>query len=181
MKHVDLKNRVFGKLTVISRADKTSGGNYRWNCVCSCGKNAKVGGTNLQNGHTKSCGCLQPHLSSLNSTINNRKEGAAFRKLLRQYKSSAQERSIEWALSEEDFRVLVTSACFYTGRLPQSVSRAASGEIFVHNGIDRLDSSKGYSTENCVSCCTVVNYAKRSLSVEDFLQMVKEVFQCKRL
>ncbi len=42
-----------------SRAENyTSGGNVRWTCRCSCGKQFVTQGSNLKNGHTKSCGCL---------------------------------------------------------------------------------------------------------------------------
>jgi len=47
---------------------------------------------------------------------------------------------------------------------------------YVHNGIDRLDSSRGYILENCVPCCKVCNYAKRNMSVNDFLNWIKKVY-----
>lgn len=48
-----------GALEVISYA-----GNSRWNCVCSCGNTSVVSGSNLRNGHTKSCGCLSRKLAA---------------------------------------------------------------------------------------------------------------------
>ena len=48
----------FAQLTVIGYAGK-HGGMHRWKCRCDCGKETVVGQTNLQNGHAKSCGCLQ--------------------------------------------------------------------------------------------------------------------------
>ena len=32
---------------------------HRWKCVCDCGNETIVGQTLLQNGKTKSCGCIQ--------------------------------------------------------------------------------------------------------------------------
>ena len=51
----------FGRLTVVSYAGKLNRQNREnfWNCVCDCGNNATVGQTELLNGDTKSCGCLQ--------------------------------------------------------------------------------------------------------------------------
>jgi hypothetical protein len=54
----DLIGRVFEKLTVVSYAH-TKNKKIRWNCVCSCGNSVVVAGSNLQNGHTKSCGCFK--------------------------------------------------------------------------------------------------------------------------
>lgn len=48
----------FGLLTVIDYAGKRGGQHY-WRCRCDCGNEVEVGQTNLQSGHTKSCGCLQ--------------------------------------------------------------------------------------------------------------------------
>ena len=56
----DLTGQVFGRLTVISRAQ--DGGTlaypkYRWNCLCECGKAKIVQGQKLRIGRTRSCGC----------------------------------------------------------------------------------------------------------------------------
>ena len=57
-----LKNEignVYGKLTVIERAENTKDGKSRWVCECECGKQIIALGTNLRKGNTKSCGCLR--------------------------------------------------------------------------------------------------------------------------
>ena len=59
-----LKNEignVYGKLTVIARAENTRDGRSRWLCECECGKQITVLGTNLRKGNTKSCGCSASH------------------------------------------------------------------------------------------------------------------------
>lgn len=59
--HPPLKDWVgkrFGSLEVISYAGKRDGLHY-WRCLCDCGNETEVSQTNLQAGHTKSCGCLQ--------------------------------------------------------------------------------------------------------------------------
>lgn len=67
----------FGKLIVIKYVGKQKGVHY-WKCKCDCGKETIVSQTNLQNGHTKSCGCLQTE-----SGIKNLKliEGTSISKL----------------------------------------------------------------------------------------------------
>ena len=59
---IDLTNKKFGKLKVIKRIKNytlPSGGSLtRWLCKCDCGNTAEVTAVNLQEGYTKSCGCL---------------------------------------------------------------------------------------------------------------------------
>jgi hypothetical protein len=52
-----LEAKVYGKLTVIDQAPVDHRGRTRWNCICECGNTLIVYGTNLRNGHTRSCGC----------------------------------------------------------------------------------------------------------------------------
>ena len=47
----------YGKLTVLSESGKRSSGEMLYLCRCDCGKETVVAGSNLRNGHTKSCGC----------------------------------------------------------------------------------------------------------------------------
>lgn len=47
----------FGNLTVLSYAGKRDKAPF-WRCRCDCGKELEVRQSNLQSGHTRSCGCL---------------------------------------------------------------------------------------------------------------------------
>ena len=45
------------------------------------------------------------------------------------------------------------------------------------NGVDRVNSNKGYILENCVSCCSWCNFSKSNRTVEEYknwLQWVKQ-------
>lgn len=57
----DLSGHVFGKLTVLERADdyvNADGTKYiMWKCRCECGNEIVTRGSSLKNGHTCSCGC----------------------------------------------------------------------------------------------------------------------------
>lgn len=53
----DLTGHRFGRLTVICRAEN-KGTATQWLCVCDCGTRRPFRATNLQKGHTQSCGCL---------------------------------------------------------------------------------------------------------------------------
>ena len=68
---IDITGMKFGRLTVVSRADNTSDGKARWNCVCDCGNNSVVIGKLLRSGHTRSCGCYNKERTS-ETSLNDR-------------------------------------------------------------------------------------------------------------
>lgn len=57
-RELQLKGKVFGKLTVIKRLEERSGSSYKWLCKCECGNYSTPSGTSLTQGDTRSCGCL---------------------------------------------------------------------------------------------------------------------------
>lgn len=68
IKHKDITGKKFGKLTALQRLHNNKG-LAKWLCVCECGNLVEVNCYNLNNGHTKSCGCLQKcKASMLNKT-----------------------------------------------------------------------------------------------------------------
>lgn len=52
----DWIGKSFGDLQVVSY-DGKRGGKHYWRCRCRCGSEAVVSQSNLQGGHTRSCGC----------------------------------------------------------------------------------------------------------------------------
>lgn len=54
----DLTGRVFGRLTVLGHTGRPGHPRITWRCSCACGGEVLVARTNLHNGHTRSCGCL---------------------------------------------------------------------------------------------------------------------------
>jgi hypothetical protein len=59
----DLVGKKFDRLLVI-KLDRKEATNYYWICRCTCGKKKSIRGSNLKNGKSKSCGCLQKELLS---------------------------------------------------------------------------------------------------------------------
>lgn len=61
---IDITGQRFGRLVVLDQVTKyTDDPRYKqrptWRCLCDCGNETFVFGTNLRGGNTKSCGCLQ--------------------------------------------------------------------------------------------------------------------------
>lgn len=58
-KLIDLTGQTFGRLTVLEIDKNIYKGTKKWICKCTCGTIKSVQGSNLRNGLTQSCGCLQ--------------------------------------------------------------------------------------------------------------------------
>lgn len=71
----DLTGKRFGKLVVIGQDTKQ----YYWLCKCDCGNTTSVNGAKLNNGHTKSCGCLVAETFEKYRTKHNGKHTRLYR------------------------------------------------------------------------------------------------------
>jgi hypothetical protein len=65
--------------------------------------------------------------------------------------------------------VMLVSPCIYCKHVDLEVRV---------NGIDRLDSGKSYSTENCRPCCKNCNYMKGTFDPRTFINWAKKIAQC---
>jgi len=55
---IDLTGQVFGRLFVVEYLFNDKNGKPIWKCKCICGGESTAIGTDLRNGHTQSCGCI---------------------------------------------------------------------------------------------------------------------------
>jgi hypothetical protein len=94
--------------------------------------------------------------------------------LWRTYRSGAVDRGHLWDLSREDFDSLIFGTCRYCGAVESMTSRRHK-HVLKRNGIDRIESSIGYQSDNVVSCCINCNFAKASMSVDQFYAWVYRV------
>lgn len=93
------------------------------------------------------------------------------------YKNNAKVANRVFELSEDEFVDLVLSDCYYCGAKPgesRSHQHFSKNSLPV-NGIDRIDSSGGYTRENARSCCPRCNVAKSVHSEDDFIAMCHTV------
>jgi len=167
MKAIELiVGKKYGKLTVIKRVKSGSRGQARWLCECDCGIKTTKDGAQIASSHTKSCGCLYKFPPTV----------ASFKKFYEGYQRHADRRGLSFFLSKDKFREITSQNCHYCNELPKPVSgRKQNNGIYIGNGIDRVDNKKGYTIDNCVSCCIICNYAKRSMTVGEFRAWVKRI------
>lgn len=84
-------------------------------------------------------------------------------------KRSAEKRGIEWRLTDEEAKAMLVRSCVYCGHLDLEVRV---------NGIDRLDSAKSYTLENCLPCCKDCNYMKGTYDPRTFIERAKKIALC---
>lgn len=168
---INLTGQTFGRLTVVSYGGRNKHGQNVWNCTCMCGASHTVLGFILRRGESKSCGCLQ--IESRRKMLGE----AAYNTLLRNYKRNAEDRGLTWDLTELEFRLLTKGCCNYCGSLPSQTQKPNSktGGVYLYNGIDRVNSSTGYSKQNCVSCCGPCNKMKWDLTHSEFISQIQKI------
>lgn len=181
---IDHAGKKYGCLTVTSKAASVvspSGGIVaKWNVVCECGKTTA---SNV----CKSCLASEASKKVAGVPAHNRlPDGeAAFNQLFGAYRLSAKDRQLNFDLDKQQFRSLTKKDCFYCGasptaeRAPSSAKKGkcVSGGAYVYNGVDRVDSSVGYTVENAVSCCATCNRMKGVLSQADFIAKARQIVE----
>lgn len=169
----------FNKLTVLEEApSRVWGGVSRkfWKCICECGNYTEANTSVLRNGAKKSCGCL--HKENARKQGKKQKTRQSYLNLLYgEVKRAAKHRKINFELTKEEFDSIITKDCFYCGKEPTLTRSDKVGIPFPTNGIDRFDNKTGYTVKNSVPCCSSCNTAKLSLSYEEFIDMVKRIYE----
>lgn len=143
-----------------------------WMVRCDCsGQNGKCTTKNksvpVKGLHTylKSCGCYltekrfseDPWLSSFKFWINSIKKGKHSNKL-----------------NFEQWKKLSRGNCYLCGAPPNQRLQNVVSDL-KRSGIDRVNSSLGYSMENCRPCCKDHNIMKKDHSLEKFINLCQKV------
>jgi hypothetical protein len=179
----DLTGKRFGRLTVVKfagyRTIPSGKKQAAWRCVCDCGNVKDIRVMHLRSGTIKSCGCLRVEVNS-----NSERGLTGFNKLLDSYKQNCKKTGRSWRLSKKQVRKITSSACFYCGD-PPSTAWACNGTksklvkdhgVYMANGIDRVDSRKGYTVDNVVPCCAECNQMKSDRKLTRFVKKAEQIF-----
>lgn len=160
-----VKGQKFGRLTV-NKFSHVEGGKHIYLCDCDCGTvNKHVPATRLNKGVITRCGTgckLDAGLSIFN---------IIYRDLKRRGRNPDR---CQFFLTKERTFELMKGNCNYCKRPPtttRTVERL-NGKHFTYNGIDRVDSTKPYEEGNVVSCCSVCNFMKHILTVDEFKEHI---------
>jgi hypothetical protein len=111
------------------------------------------------------------HVNSIYSKSSPESHGikwaSYFKRVKRTYakykSSSADKRKLEFLLTPQEYEELQDQPCYICGY------------NITHVGLDRYDSSKGYTTENTRPCCTPCNIMKGDMSYPDFMSHIAAI------
>lgn len=167
----------FGHLSVFEFAGLDERHRALWWTQCICGNRQVKQSYHLVRGAVTSCGCER--------NASKRKGSETTKHIsYKTHRKRALEKKL-MPLDRPDWERLVLSPCHYCGGFDKRGYRTdlkMSDRVFETmilelNGIDRVDSSKGYEIDNCVPCCYACNRGKGTMSREGFLAHVRKIYQ----
>lgn len=101
---------------------------------------------------------------------------SSFNALYYIYIKNAEKRNIKFELTKDQFKKLTKEDCFYCLLPPNKKIKYKQykGE-YIYNGVDRIDSNKDYTQNNCVTCCTTCNMMKTNMNALNFLTHIQMI------
>lgn len=165
--------------TPIKFTRRKNGYDY-WLMKCSCGTEKEVLYKNYKQSKSKSCGCYNREIITGRPSNQRKAFGESdFQFLFNVYKKGARDRNLEFLLTNEEFRKLTSSNCYFCGIEPKQktgrINYTQTYGEYIYNGIDRKDNSEEYIFDNCLSCCKICNYAKHKLSLAEFEEWLNRI------
>lgn len=171
MNIVDLTNKRYGKLTVVSLKGGSRDGSRLWDCICDCGNKAVLTTRHLNRTHNvvRSCGCLLKRNKSDHQSWKGYQDISGHWWASHVLKSAGKRATMiiditmeyAWNLFIEQNR-----CCALSG-----ISIIISDDYTNTASIDRIDSSQGYIKGNIQWVHKDVNFMKRNYSMEYFINM----------
>lgn len=148
---------------------------WYWECRCDCGKLTLCKESQLVMGTKVECqDCARKRTADKVRLPDNM---SAWHRIIRTYKKGAKDRGLSYDLTfDQAYDMMKNGVCHYCGAAPAMTSYGV-----VALGIDRLDNGKGYTVDNCVSCCKWCNIMKGQASEPAFLQHVLAIARNKNL
>lgn len=145
-KKINMIGQKFGRLTVIEECkERDKHRHILFKCVCDCGNYVNVLGTELRNGRTKSCGCLQKEKAKEANTKHGKRNTRLYR--------------IYYAMINRCYRINNANYINYGGRgIVVCDEWKHNFEAFynwaINNykeglTIDRIDHDGNYEPDNC--------------------------------
>jgi hypothetical protein len=150
---------------------------------CDCGNTIELPIKQVSSMKTRSCGCLK---------YEDRERQTA-KYVFKSIKHGAKSRNLDFMIEFDDFLRVAKSPCAYCGDVDTknkwSYVGESSSSSFLEsvnnrnlydlriNGLDRVNSSLGYTVNNVVSCCASCNRAKMDLSLDEFLLKIKKIYK----
>jgi hypothetical protein len=132
---------IYGRYTVISAAPRAKYVKYL--CRCACGTERLVAGSELRNGHSKSCGCLRNELNRIRHISHGKRRTPTYKSWAAMKQRTTNPNNPDWH--------------YYGGRGISLCERWLTFENFLSDmgeagpglTIDRIDPYGNYEPKNC--------------------------------
>lgn len=175
LKLINLIGKRFGRWIVLSLGKRKSDrGKSYWLCKCDCGNVKEVSGASLRNNTSVSCGCYAREIQGIRKPDNI----SFFKNLYGDYKSRSRRKGLDFKIIFTDFLKMIQSKCTYCDSEPNNQMKSEPRYSHVkYNGIDRIDNSIGYIYGNIVTCCKDCNYAKNTMSENEFVSLITKIYE----
>jgi hypothetical protein len=171
-RHIIKVNERYNNLITIKRINNNKFGCIQWLCVCDCGKERIVKAYVLYNGKIKDCGCKIEKIKRYDS------EACAKKALYYSYKNGKKAKTVGFDIREEDFFKITKMDCFYCNTAPFTIKINYKNNwksVYLYNGLDRIDNTKGYFLSNVRPCCKWCNFSKRDMIEKDFIAWINRI------
>lgn len=166
----------YGMIILTTPTSKVRGRYVVWEGICECGKLVERTPRNLEAtirlDYIPNCGCKN-RLPKYNRAKN---------RILYDYKRRAEKKGIEFRLTDDEAFALFDGNCHYCNASPSSNTKIWNRngsnlrEVYLYNGIDRINNDEGYNPQNCVPCCGRCNFGKGDSGADEFLQRIIKIY-----
>jgi len=182
MNYEKLRERYVGKiynylevLDIIPGTKKGKRRSFSLSCKCICGKICKKYPGDLKKGYIKSCGCKRKELWKNKLSKNYKPTPLSLeRRRINTYKRT----KWDWLLTEKEAIKMFYSNCYYCDISPCNLLQNKNKRSFVYvNGIDRVDTTKHYTSENTVPCCESCNRMKMNHRLNCFIFHIESILR----
>lgn len=179
MKRIELTDKKFGKLTVLSfDKSKSKAGQTFWKCLCDCGNYVERNSYALRQGLASHCGCsikygednlLYKGVGDISASWFNNKVIRAAKGYYGSRKIKKVDITIEYIW---DLFLKQNRKCIYSGLVLTFPNKRTNLEnCNATASLDRIDSNKGYIKGNVQWVHKKVNIMKNVMDDKEFLKL----------
>jgi hypothetical protein len=127
----------------------------------------------------KLCRKCKKRILSVNNFESKDLELVCAKSLLSRLKKRYLYKGLTSNLNVDEVLELFKSKCHYCGVLNSNkyiYKQPFFTHIFYYNGIDRINSKKGYIKGNVLPCCKKCNLAKSDMKYDEFIEHIKLIY-----
>lgn len=156
---------------------------------CDCGKEIEVESYKIH--WRKSCGCLVQKQNLKRAYKSRSYDTVTISQEYTNHRGNAKVAGRGY-MKKQDWLKIVKQPCFYCGEI--DIRNRAAMDSYKKlrgvtlkeediekyavelNGVDRLDSNKGYEMDNVVPCCGMCNRMKNKFTYKEFIDKIKLIY-----